>query len=159
MGSFYYQVAETSSICSYDCEEGSVEYNPECLDMIDEEFEEIGGYELFFIMVVVWCITTIIMYIVMSMRANIVTQYIEDLSKIIYTNWEKTVDNRHINSQRQLDSHYRLYDECMWSHVHRSYLVGCNTIGNPWIIAKDFPTDVLPEADMQRFIAMVDRYN
>jgi len=159
-GAYYYQVAETSSICSYDCEEfGPVEENPECLDMVDEEFEEIGGYDLFFIIMVVWCITTIFMYVVMSMRAHIIAQYIEDLPKFLYSNWEKSTDNRHINMQRQLDSHYRLYDECMWSHVHRSYLVGNNSISSPWIIAKDFPTDALDEKYMKRFVDVVDRYN
>ena len=110
-------------------------------------------------MVSVWCLTTIVMYVVMSMRAHIHTQYMEEVSKVLYANWEKTVDNRHINSQRQLDSHYRLYDECMWSHVHRTYLVGNNTISSPWIIAKDFPDDVLDEKNLKKFIEMVDRYN
>jgi len=47
----------------------------------------------------------------------------------------------------------------MWSHVHRTYLVGNNSINSPWIIPKDFPTDALDEVNMKRFIDAVDLYN
>lgn len=47
-------------------------------------------------------------------------------------------------------------DDCVWSHTHRMYLIGSNTIGYPFFIPKDFPKDALRRADRDKFIQFIN---
>ena len=45
-----------------------------------------------------------------------------------------------------------LKDSNIWSHTHRMYLIGYNSIKFPWFIAKDFPRDALKKVDRETFL-------
>lgn len=50
-------------------------------------------------------------------------------------------------------------DAAVWSHQHRMYLIGSNSISFPWFIPKDFPKDALSRKDRESFIKFIDSVN
>jgi hypothetical protein len=52
-----------------------------------------------------------------------------------------------------------LKDSNIWSHTHRMYLIGYNSIKFPWFIAKDFPRDALKKEDKERLLELIDEQN
>lgn len=50
---------------------------------------------------------------------------------------------------------FELKDFNIWSHVHRMYLIGQNSINFPWIIPKDFPVDALEREDRNKLINFI----
>lgn len=46
-------------------------------------------------------------------------------------------------------------DSDIWSHSHRMYLIGENSISFPWYIPKDFPNKALGPADKERLIKFI----
>ena len=50
-------------------------------------------------------------------------------------------------------------DHEVWSHAHRMYLIGNNSIKYPWQIPKDFPYHALKKSDREKFIEFIDFYN
>ena len=46
-------------------------------------------------------------------------------------------------------------DEDIWSHTHRMYLLGDNSIKFPWFLPKDFPNRALDPEDQEKLITMI----
>ena len=46
-------------------------------------------------------------------------------------------------------------DEDIWSHTHRMYLLGENSIKFPWYLPKDFPNKALAPDDQDRLIQLI----
>jgi len=46
----------------------------------------------------------------------------------------------------------KMNDSDIWSHSHRMYLIGENSISFPWYIPKDFPSKALDPAHKERFL-------
>ena len=47
-------------------------------------------------------------------------------------------------------------DQDIWSHTHRMYLLGQNSMYLPWYIPKDFPNSSLSESDQEKLILMIN---
>lgn len=47
----------------------------------------------------------------------------------------------------------------IWSHTHRMYLIGSNSIKYPWYIPKDFPRDALKKEHREAFLKFIDEIN
>jgi len=47
----------------------------------------------------------------------------------------------------------------IWCHSHRMYLIGSNSIKNPWFIPKDFPRDALDKTHREKFLSEIPRLN
>lgn len=48
-----------------------------------------------------------------------------------------------------------MQDSDIWSHSHRMYLIGENSINFPWFIAKDFPLHALEPLDKDKFLYLL----
>jgi len=46
-------------------------------------------------------------------------------------------------------------DEEIWSHTHRMYLLGENSIKFPWFLPEDFPNRVLNPEDQEKLVTMI----
>jgi hypothetical protein len=46
-------------------------------------------------------------------------------------------------------------DSDIWSHTHRMYFIGENSISYPWFITKDFPTNALSISCQQNLLRMI----
>ena len=49
----------------------------------------------------------------------------------------------------------KMQDSDIWSHSHRMYLIGENSINFPWYVPKDFPSRALGPEDKDKFIRFV----
>jgi len=50
------------------------------------------------------------------------------------------------------------FKDCdIWTHTHRMYLIGENSISFPWYITKDFPNDALNEVNKDRFLYFIKK--
>ena len=47
-------------------------------------------------------------------------------------------------------------DEDIWSHSHRLYLLGDNSMRSPWQLTKDFPITVLDQKEFDQLIEIID---
>ena len=47
-------------------------------------------------------------------------------------------------------------DEDIWSHTHRTYLLGDNSIKFPWFIPKDFPNRALNPDDQTKLLSLIN---
>lgn len=48
----------------------------------------------------------------------------------------------------------KMQDSDIWSHTHRMYLLGENSISFPWFIPKDFPVRALSATHKDKLIRM-----
>lgn len=144
-------------MCSYRCTlYGSSEANPECLNPLDEEYEEIGGAMSFFLLMAIFCFMCMWMFALLSYRSQIVNLVLKELPEKIYSVW---IENDEQGRGRTFVNDFALNDQCIWSHTHRMYLIGSNCVSHPWIIPKDFPQDALADLDRDRLIRFIDNYN
>jgi hypothetical protein len=49
----------------------------------------------------------------------------------------------------------KMNDSDIWSHSHRMYLIGENSINYPWYVPKDFPSRALDPANKDKLIRFV----
>jgi len=50
-----------------------------------------------------------------------------------------------------------MQDSDIWSHSHRMYLIGENSINFPWYITKDFPNRALDGENKEKFLTFLKR--
>ena len=75
----------------------------------------------------------------------------------MYQHWQEgAADNQFAFSS---ENDFSMKDNLIWYHTHRVYLVGENSIKFPWVIPKDFPSDVLSVDDMKKFLQFIDDFN
>lgn len=48
-------------------------------------------------------------------------------------------------------------DSDIWSHVHRMYLIGENSVNYPWFLTRDFPTNALSEQGKERLLKYIKK--
>jgi len=48
-------------------------------------------------------------------------------------------------------------DSDIWSHTHRMYLIGENSVSYPWYLTKDFPNNALNELSKERLLRFINK--
>ena len=82
----------------------------------------------------------------------------KELPSNLYNLWEDDKEFRQLRGNIELDD-VSMNDSCIWSHTHRMYLIGSNSINFPWFIPKDFPRDALKKSDKEIFCKFIDDIN
>jgi len=156
--SYYVNEAEGTSLCKYECSsfyEKSTT-NPDCLDPISLEVQRIGGVLPFFGMLGVFTIISLIIFMALSYRSEVIKERFKNLPETIYQAWEEKDES---NRGKVTDDDLSMRDATIWCHTHRMYLIGFNSIRFPWFIPKDFPKDALKKQDREKFVKFIDEYN
>lgn len=78
----------------------------------------------------------------LSYRSQIISEDLKELPETLYYLWEEDYKEMNIRGRTSNDD-YAMNDDCIWSHQHRMYLIGSNSIQFPFFIPKDFPRDAL----------------
>lgn len=103
-----------------------------------------------------------IIFMIISIATFIILQYNSDniLDKVkelnIYRVWE---EGEELGKNKVSETDFSLKDHNIWSHTHRMYLIGFNSLNYPWFIPKDFPRDALAKADREKLLNFIDKYN
>jgi hypothetical protein len=50
-----------------------------------------------------------------------------------------------------------MQDRDIWSHTHRMYFIGENSINYPWFMTRDFPTNSLSEQNKERLLKYIKK--
>ena len=79
-------------------------------------------------------------FIAMTKRKSVNDMTLRDISETIYQDW---AENNKIGRGNITENDLSMNDRTIWCHTHRMYLIGNNSIKNPWFIPKDFPMDSL----------------
>jgi hypothetical protein len=82
----------------------------------------------------------------------------KELPENLYKLWEDDKEFKSLRGAIELDD-ISMNDACIWSHTHRMYLIGSNSINFPWYIPKDFPRDALKKSDIKIFCDHIDLLN
>jgi hypothetical protein len=94
------------------------------------------------------------------------------IALIAHSNWilradkdfrSKVYDGVLFNTEAESDasenqigpSNLKMNDSDIWSHSHRMYLIGENSINFPWFIPKDFPSRALSPENKDKLIRFI----
>jgi hypothetical protein len=101
---------------------------------------------------------SLLVFACLSHRASVINQEMKNMPEDLFTQWESESDFSSIRGQIELDD-LSMGDAAVWSHSHRMYLIGSNSISFPWFIPKDFPKDALSRQDRESFLTFIDEVN
>jgi hypothetical protein len=76
---------------------------------------------------------------------------LQGLENTLYSEWKKH-DQAARGVAPPTAKRFDLRDKEIFHHTDRMYLIGNNSIRNPWVIPKDFSRAALAEEDRQTFI-------
>jgi hypothetical protein len=99
---------------------------------------------------------SLIIFLGLSRRAEAINFKIKSHPWTLYEAWEdKDESSRGLTNEDDI----KMKDANIWSHTHRMYLIGNNSIGVPWFIPKDFPRDALKKQDKDSLCNFIDEFN
>lgn len=107
-------------------------------------------------MFALYLLLTLVVFSCLSRKSEQILENLKDLHETLYQDWEDEDDSER---GRTDDEHFCLSDSNIWSHTHRMYLIGYNSISFPWFIPKDFPRDSLKKIDREKFCKFIDEFN
>ena len=116
-------------MCAYQCNSllESSEYNKDCLDPVSLEVQRLGGVIPFFALLGLFLIFSLILFSMLSYRSQQISEELKDLPETLYYLWEEDYDEVNMRGRTSKED-FGMNDDCVWSHTHRMYLIGSNTI-------------------------------
>ena len=142
------------SECPYECASGldPVEVNPFCEDAFNNAIQRVGGAKDGLLIVSGFFTLTILIWISLIARSNKILEKIGDANSKVYDGVLFNGGDKDFNIKEASRGNLGMQDSDIWSHSHRMYLIGENSINYPWFITKDFPLNALEPADKDKFL-------
>jgi len=112
----------------------------------------------FFALMALFMMFSLLTFACLSRKAQMIEQDMKELPENIYKMWEDFEEFRSFRGRTELND-LAMNDAAIWSHSHRMYVIGNNSIKFPWFIPKDFPRDALNKQDRDKFIEVIDLLN
>jgi len=131
--------------------------NPQCLYSLDLQVERVGGAVGFLIVCSFLLIVTFLIWIIIEIRSNCIRMATKDHYSTVYEgvlfddNYSESQDNEGMIGPATL----QMRDGDIWSHTHRMYMIGENSISYPWFLTRDFPTNALSEQGKQKLLRYI----
>jgi len=134
----------------------TVDVNPNCVTTLDLQVERIGGAQGTLIAFVIFCLITMLIWIMIVIRSSCIKNYFKDEYDTVFNN---VIFNDDDDSQDAIlgETSINMRDSDIWSHYYRMYLIGENSISYPWYMPKDFPSDALNEVPKDRFLYFIKK--
>lgn len=160
--SFYDDIAQSSSQCSFQCVEGleSVDVNPQCVTSIDLQVERVGGATGTLIVFGLFLLSSLVLWVLMAARSACIRASFKDYYASVYDG-VLFADNDDISEE--LDGQMigpasmHMRDSDIWSHTHRMYMIGENSVSYPWFFTRDFPANALSEQGKDRLLRFIKK--
>mmetsp|Transcript_41110 Transcript_41110/g.62469 ORF Transcript_41110/g.62469 Transcript_41110/m.62469 type:complete len:409 (+) Transcript_41110:2758-3984(+) len=99
---------------------------------------------------------SLFIFIALTYRSGAMRNKLKSYPETLYQIWE---ENDESGRGKITENDLTLRDSNVWSHTHRMYLIGFNSIRYPWFIPKDFPRDALKKQDRDKFLKFIDDIN
>jgi len=151
-------VGASTSNCPFECSNGldPVVVNPFCENAIELQVNRVGGVTSSLILFAIFFVLVNVIWIALIIHSNWILRADKSFRSTVYDgvlfNSEAERDNSEgLTGPRNL----KMHDSDIWSHAHRMYLIGDNSISFPWYIPKDFPARALSPENKDKFIRFV----
>lgn len=83
---------------------------------------------------------------------KMIDEYAQVYNNVLFSEMQpiqsKIIDN---------STNFCMTDSDIFSHTHRMYLIGENSISFPWFIPKDFPNKALNQTGMQKLLKFIKK--
>jgi hypothetical protein len=159
---FYDSIAQESAQCSYQCVEGleSVEVNPQCVTSLDLQVERVGGATGTLIVFGLFFFLSLIMWMTIVARSSCIQQNYKDAYATVYSGvlFSDLIEDDDDDTKMVVGPEaLHMRDSDIWSHVHRMYFIGENSINYPWFLTRDFPSNGLSEQSKERLLKFIKK--
>lgn len=114
---------------------------------LDLQVERVGGAYGFLIVFGLFLVLTMVLWILIAIRSTCIRSATKDYYQTVYDGVlfsDQYVDNDEGEGMVGPAS-LHMRDGDIWSHTHRMYMIGENSISYPWFMPRDFPTNGLSE--------------
>ena len=118
-----------------------------------------GGTIPFFGLLGIFMLISVLVFACLSYRAGQINEELKELPENIYRLWDGETDFSALRGKCEIPTDMSMNDADVWSHTHRMYLIGSNSIKYPWFIPKDFPRDALKKEHRETFLKFIDEIN
>lgn len=129
------------------------------MNSLDLQVERVGGAEGFLIIFGFFFILTFCLWIIIGARSSCIKAATKDYYSTVYDgvlfadHYEETEEGEGMVGPATL--HMR--DGDIWSHTHRMYMIGENSVSYPWFLTRDFPTNALNEHGKQKLLRFIKK--
>lgn len=122
--------------------------NPQCVTSLDLQVERVGGATGALIVFGLFLLLSLVLWVIMAARSACIRASFKDFYSTVYDG-VLFADSNDTNEENEgmmvgpASMHMR--DSDIWSHTHRMYLIGENSVSYPWFFTRDFPANALSE--------------
>ena len=94
-----------------------------------------------------------LIWVSLIVRSNALLEKVGDGDSTAYDSVLFNSDAENDNNENEISKRdFKMRDSDIWSHSHRMYLIGENSIYFPWYIPKDFPNKALEPEQKEKFL-------
>jgi hypothetical protein len=117
------------------------------LNSLDLQVDRVGGVRGFLLAIFLCFFLTLILWICIIAASKCIGKAHKDRYSTVYDGvlFSDTLHNEEEIEIMLGPQTLKMKDCDIWSHTHRMYLIGENSINYPWFMPRDFPTDSLSE--------------
>ena len=152
---FYTGMGAPTSDCPYECSSGldPVEVNPLCKNALELQVNRLGGTVSSLVVFAGFFIVVLFIWIILIAHSQWILRADKSFRSTVYDGVLFTSDAEADPAEALVGPrNLRMQDSDIWSHAHRMYLLGENSVHFPWYVPKDFPARALNPENKDKLI-------
>jgi hypothetical protein len=152
---FYTERGVDSAVCPFECAAGldPVEVNPYCENAIGAAITRVGGSTNSLVVIMGFLLLLVLIWISLISRSNKILESMGENNSKVYDGVLFNTDAEKDDGETEIGKgNLGMQDSDIWSHSHRMYLIGENSINFPWYIPRDFPFHALEQSNRDKFV-------
>jgi len=152
---FYTARGVDQSLCPYECQPGLDPYsvNPYCENAFNQQITRVGAASNSLLVITGFAMLLALIWVSLIVRSNALLEKVGDGDSTAYDSVLFNSDAENDNNENEISKRdFKMRDSDIWSHSHRMYLIGENSIYFPWYIPKDFPNKALEPEQKEKFL-------
>jgi hypothetical protein len=130
------------------------------LTTVDLQVERVGGATGFLIVFTTFAVLGLLLWIIIALRSACIQKSHKDKYATVYSGvlFSDNLDDDDGELESMIGpSNMGMKDRDIWSHTHRMYFIGENSINYPWFMTRDFPTSALSEQNKERLLRFIKK--
>lgn len=155
---YYTGLGASTSNCPYECSSGldPYEVNPYCANALELQVNRLGGVTSSLLVSALFGVVVLFLFVALISHSKWILRADKSFRSTVYDgvlfNTDAEEDpSEDIAGPRNL----KMNDSDIWSHTHRMYLIGENSINFPWYLPKDFPSRALNPENKDKLIRFI----
>jgi len=127
---------------------------------LDLQVERVGGATGTLIVFGMFFLLSLVLWMTIVARSGCILHTYKDSYATVYAGvlFSDLINDDDDDKETMVGpSSMHMRDSDIWSHVHRMYLIGENSINYPWFLTRDFPTNALSEQGKERLLKYIKK--